>query len=317
MLTHTGHKPSSTWGYLPSVILLAFTILCLSCAGTTYKDIRLLGERADAQAGLSMANPVPIRIAVASVVSPKETRRTYNDLIAYLGEKLGRPTELVQRQTYAEINDLVHSGGVDVAFVCGGAYIEGEREFGMELLAAPQIRSKTVYFSYLIVLRNSDFHKLSDLRGKIFAFADPLSNSGRLAPSYALWKIGEVPASFFRKFVFTYSHDNSIQAVVERLVDGAAVDSLVYQDEAAQNSLVSNKTRVIERWGPYGNPPVVVNPRLNGILKEQIRTILTGMAQDDGGRKILGSLMIDRFVPTNKTAYESLREMARAVRWTQ
>jgi phosphonate transport system substrate-binding protein len=89
---------------------------------------------------------------------------------------------LIQRGTYAEINELIRTGGADVAFVCGGAHVDGQHEFGMKLLVAPQMRGETMYFSYIIVPRDSNAQSLTNLRGKRFAFSDPLSNSGYLAP---------------------------------------------------------------------------------------------------------------------------------------
>ena len=297
-------------------ILCVFALIAsIGCGPPQYRQITLADEQSEEPAGPVRAGVVPLRVAVSGVISPKETYRIYQEMVTYLGEKIGRPAQLVQRQTYAEINDLVRSGGADLAFVCGGAYIEGEKDFGMELLAAPQMRGQTTYFSYIIVHRDSDAQQLGDLRGKTFAFSDPLSNSGRLAPTYALWRIGETPESFFRRSVFTYSHDNSIQAVAEKLVDGAAVDSLVYDYTIARNPQFSGKTRIVDRLGPYAIPPVVVHPRLNGRLKEQLRGVLLGMHRDDRSRTILENLMIDRFVAIDSRAYDSMRDMALAVRW--
>lgn len=297
---------------LPAILI---SVVVLACSSPQYRQITLADERSEEAAGTFRPGVVPLRVAVAGVLSPKETYRTYQELIVYLGDRIGRPAQLVQRQTYAEINDLIRSGGADLAFVCGGAYVEGEKDFGMELLAAPQVRGQTTYFSYIIVNRDSDVQTLRDLRGKTFAFSDPLSNSGRLAPTYALWQMGESPDTFFHRVVFTYSHDNSIQAVAEKLVDGAAVDSLVYDFTIARNPQFSGRTRVIDRLGPYAIPPVVVHPRLNGRLKEQLLSVLTGMHKDDRGRAILENLMIDRFVTIDSRAYDSLREMASVVRW--
>lgn len=58
----------------------------------------------------------------------------------------------MQRRTYAEVNDLIESGDVDVAFVCTSAYVVGKREFDMQLLAAPQVMGDTVHHSLLIML---------------------------------------------------------------------------------------------------------------------------------------------------------------------
>jgi len=248
------------------------------------------------------------------VISPAATLEAYGPLLDYLAARLDRPVQLLQRRTYAEINDLLRSGQADVAFVCGGAFVEGERDFGMELLAAPQVRGQTIYRSYLIVPRASDARTLADLRGKAVAFTDPLSNSGRLALEYRLWLMGERPDTFFGQTIFTYSHDNSIRAVADGVVDAAVVDSLVYDYTVARGPQFSSRTRVIERSPPYSVPPVVVHPHLNAQLKEEVRTTLLGMHGDEQGRTALAHLLVDRFVPIRPADYEAIRAMAAQLR---
>lgn len=256
---------------------------------------------------------VPLRVAVAAVTSPRESFKLYSQLLDYLSEKLVMPVEFMQRDTYAEANDLVRYGECDVAFVCSYAYVKGSRDFDMQILVVPQVRGKTVYHSYIIVPKDSSAKKFEDLRGKTFAFSDPLSNSGRLFPTYLLWKMNETPESFFKKFVFTYSHDNSIKAVAEKLVDGAAVDSLVYDYMIAIHPEYSDKTKNILTSPPYGMPPVVVHPQINTQLRRQLQTIFLNMHKDKKGKEMLTQLMIDKFVKSDDSNYDSIREMAAKV----
>ena len=144
-----------------------------------------------------------------------------------LSAKINRPVELVQRRTYAEVNDLIARNEVDLAFVCTRAYVQGRREFGMELLAIPQVHGEAVYYSTLIVRSELTAEHFKDLRDTIFAFTDPLSNTGYLYPNVQLPRQGESPDTFFRRTFFTYSHDNAIYAVAEGVAAAAAVDSLV------------------------------------------------------------------------------------------
>jgi phosphonate transport system substrate-binding protein len=257
---------------------------------------------------------LPLRVAIAAVISPQATLDAYAPLLDYLASQLDRPVQLIQRSTYVEINQLIHSGGADLAFVCGGAYVEGQREFGMELLAAPEVRGETVYYSYIIVPRDSPAQSLSDLRGLSFGFTDPLSNSGHLAPLWLLREMGETTERFFSHTTFTYSHDNSIRAVADHLVDGAAVDSLVYDYTIARDPTFSRQTRMIAKSGPFGIPPVVVHPDLDPELKAQLRSVLLDMADDSAGRAALDVLLIDRFVVVDDSAYDSIRDMARILR---
>ena len=262
----------------------------------------------------SQPTRAPLRVAISAVVSPKETFKTYQELLQYLGRHLGRPVELVQRKTYAEVNDLIRAGGVDLAFVCTLAYVQGQQEFGMELLAAPEVHGEALYRAYVIVPADSPVARLDQLRGKVFAFTDPDSNTGRLVPTYVLWQRGENPEEFFRKTVYTYSHDNSIKAVADKLVDGASVDSLVYDHTLARNPQVAERTRIVFRSEPFGSPPVVVHPQLAKELKDQLRQTILGMDTDPQGQAILNGLLIDRFVVPDQASYEPVREMLRKVR---
>lgn len=249
-------------------------------------------------------------MAVAPVISPRETSAShYRDLLQYVGDRLEMPVELIQGKTYAEINDLVRSQDVTFAFVCTNPYLQGQEDFGMESLVAPEVNGQIYYFSYLIARRDSDIHSLDDLRGRIFAFSDPLSNSGRLAPLYQLALKGETPEAFFDRYIFTYAHDNSIKAVAEGLADGAAVDSLVYDHWAATGSGYAAETKIVDRWGPFGINPVVVHPDLDGDLKNRLRQTLLTMHEDPLGSTILANLDIDRFVVPDDSIYDSVRTM--------
>lgn len=250
-----------------------------------------------------------IRMAIAPILSPLAASDRYQQLAAYLAEKLGRPVELVQGKTYAEINDLVKTGEVTLALVCTNPYLQGREEFGMELLVAPQVNGDTVYYSLLIVGRNVQASSLADLRGATFAFSDPLSNTGRLAPLYQLALMGETAESFFSRTIFTYAHDSSIRAVAEGIVTAAAVDSAVFDYLQRTEPSLTAKVKVIDRWGPFGIYPFVVNPHLAPQLKAELRRAFLEMDQDPLGKEILRHLMVDRFVVPDDSIYDSVREM--------
>ncbi len=295
------------------VLCLLFLLLTSCVSRQPYEKVSLKprGERAPTKTVVT--NRLPLRVAIAAILSPKSTMRSYADLVTYLGERMGREGQMLQGQTYAEVNEMLKTGQADLAFVCTGAYVVGKRDFGMELLVVPQIRGETVYYSYIIVPADSPAKSLADLRGKVFAFTDPMSNTGHLAALYMLKQMGETPGHFFRKTIFTYSHDKSIQAVAEKLVDGAAVDSLVYNYLLELEPAYREKVKIIQSSPPYGMPPVVVHPHLNPEIKSQLREVLLNMHEDREGRAILEKLHIDRFVLPNESDYDSVRQMLEAV----
>lgn len=250
-----------------------------------------------------------LRIAVAAMVSPRETASYYDAMMKYVGKKLGSPVEMVQRKTYREVNLMLESRELDLAFVCSGPYVSGKRKFGMELLAAPMLYGNTTYRAYVIVHAQSGIEDFEGLRGRSFAFTDPASNTGRLVPVYMLSRMGETPESFFGKTVFTYSHDNSIKAVSKGFVDGASVDGLIWEYYRDKNPDFVRDTRVIHRSPPYGIPPVVVHPRASLDFKERLREVFLSMHEDPEGKAILQGLKIERFIVPEDSSYDSVREM--------
>ena len=250
-----------------------------------------------------------LRVAVGGMITPKAGFKYYRQFLDYIGVKIGMPVDFVDRESYAEINELVRNGNVDLAFVCGGPYVDGHKAFGMELLAAPQAYGQQVYHSYIIVAKSSSLASFEELRGKTFAFTDPLSNSGKLVPTYMLARMKETPESFFKKFIFTQAHDKSIKAVAEGIVDGAAVDSLIWEYLNRTKPQFTAATKIIERSPPYGIPPVVVRKELDPKLKERLRQVFLTAHEDGKGQEILKGMMIDKFLPVKDRAYNSIREM--------
>ena len=250
-----------------------------------------------------------LKVAVSAMVSPKETFSTYRDLIDYIGDHLNYKIQLIQRKTYGDINELFLKQQIDLAFICSGPYAVGKEKYGFEALAVPVIREKPFYQSYLIVNKNSSIEKIEDLRNGVFAMTDPASNTGAMVPLYWLAKMGEKPETFFKNVTYTYSHDNSILAVARSLVDGAAVDGIIWEYYNARNPLNTSQTRVIKKSIPFGSPPFVASKYLASKIKEKARDLLLNMHQDPKGRPILKELMIDRFVSPKDTWYQPVREI--------
>ena len=281
-----------------------------ACSGET--DIRVVDFNKTVvveQPGKQTSDNPSFRVAVAAMISPKDTFVYYRQLLDYIGGNLERNVQFIQRKTYGEINELLGKGQIDLAFICSGPYVTGKAKYGFELLATPEVQKSHFYQSYLIVNKSSHFKQMNDLRGQVFAFTDPDSNTGKLVPTYWLSQMGERPETFFSKTIYTYSHDNSILAVAKSLVDGAAIDSLIWEYYHRKNPIFTSKTRIIRKSEPYGIPPIVASRFLAPDLKDRIRRVLLAMHNDPRGQEILEELMIDRFTSTQDAWYNSIRNI--------
>ena len=296
-------------GYLSGMLLLlASAAACSDSAGPTVVDFEktIAAPRPGEASPVQPGRPV-LRVAVGAMVSPRETFVHYRQLLDYLGERLGMDVELVQRKTYGEVSELAGNGEIDLAFVCSGPYAAGKEKYGFELIATPQIQGSHFYRSYLIVNQGSPVERLEDLKGKVFAFTDPDSHTGKLVPSFWLARMNESPESFFGRVVYTYSHDNSILAVARGLVDGAAVDGLVWEFYRRKKPSLTDATRIIRKSEPYGIPPVVASGSLAPASRLAVREVLLSMHEDPVGAGILGEIMIERFVEPRDEWYDGIR----------
>lgn len=289
-------------------VLVLTLVLSSGCAATSSQPVIQLSSLQPLPAPPA-SEIIPLRISVAAVISPRGTVESYQPLLDYLSEALDRPVELVQRRTYEETNDLVESGEVDLAFVCTSAYVTGHDNFDMRLLVAPEVNGATTYHSLLIVPIDSPAQTMADLQGKVFAFTDPISNSGRVYPTYLVQQLGFTPETFFARTFFTYNHDDAIRAVADQLADGAAVDSLVYEYALERDPMLSERIRIIHRSPAFGIPPVVVSPNIRPQTQALLQETLLGMSESSEGQAALTSLGIDAFVLIDDSAYDSAREL--------
>ncbi len=264
--------------------------------------------------GLSFAkqNSV-IKIGVASMMTPIKSVEYYRDLINYIGTQIHHPVEMVYRKTYEDMDALLRDNKVQVAFICSGPYVKDHADFGLNLLVVPIIQGKIIYHSYIIVHKDSPISSFKELKGKTFAFEDPESNTGTLYPLYLIRTMGYASKTFFKKYIYSYSHNKSIELVAKRLVDGAAVDSLIYEYMLRKKSPYVKYTKIIQRSSPLGIPPVVITKETNQVLKDKIKEAFLNMANTETGRAILQEMGIDRFVQAPENIYNEIITMEKTV----
>ncbi len=223
----------------------------------------------------------------------------------YFEKRLGRPVTFVQRQTYQEVVELLLGGELDAAWLCGYPYVVHRKE--TELLAVPVFRGKPSYHSYLIVPASDlQTKSLIDLKGKVFAYSDPDSNSGYLYPQVKLITEGIEPRHFFAKTFFTWSHREVVKAVAEGVADGGAVDSYVWDTLAINEPELTRRTRVVTASPSFGFPPLVIK---RGLAKERgnrLRRAFLQMNDDPEGKALLKKLNLDRFVPGEDANYDGI-----------
>src|SRR6266700_6630811 len=114
---------------------------------------------------------------------------TYEYIAHYIGERLDCPTPLHVGQSLDEFSN----GQTDIAFLCGLPYVRMARLPGcpIELLAAPVVQGQRyqgwpIYFSDVVVRRESRYATFDDLQGCGWAYNERASHSGYNIVQYTL-----------------------------------------------------------------------------------------------------------------------------------
>lgn len=190
------------------------------------------------------------RIRVGTFLAPN-IMPLYRAITDAIGRRLHLPAELVVETDYENCATDVN----DVCFVCSLPYVEFERQGRAPAvpIAAPVLKGrryggKPIYFSDVIVRRDSSFQALTDLRGRSWCYNEPLSQSGYGITRYHLVELGET-RGFFGRVVEAGFHEKSIQMVVSGEIDGSAIDSQVLAVAMREDPTLKQKLRIIDSFG--------------------------------------------------------------------
>ncbi len=235
------------------------------------------------------------------------------DWRVYMEKRLGLEVEIVQRDSYRETMDLLRLKQMDFAWVCDYPFLHLKDL--VRLMAVPLYKGKPLYRSYIIVpAGNRGLHvdDLKDLKNAVFAYADPLSNTGYLYPRFAIQKLGENPQTFFRKTFFTWSHKKVVEAVALGIAQGGAVDSYIWETLDRISPELTRRTRIVQHSPDYGFPPFVAHRDISPELFARVRNFLLTMHQDAEGAALLKRINLDSFSKGDAHLYDGVAEMMRA-----
>lgn len=230
----------------------------------------------------------------------------------YLEARLNRPVEFVQRDRYRDTMDLLQQQKVEFAWICDYPYVMLKKE--LRLMAVALNEGKPTYRSYLIVpARDQQTHSVNDLKGRVFAYADPYSNTGYLVPRFEIKQGGQDPASFFKRTFFTWSHRKAIDAVAVGLAQGAAVDSYVWDSLNKVRPDITAKTRIAWKSEEYGFPPLVAHSNVPEADFLLVQDVVMKMKNDAHGRRLLERLNLNGFIVGTPKLYDRVAEMMRLI----
>lgn len=236
---------------------------------------------------------------------------------AYLSRRLDLGLEFVDDVPWQERERRFDRGEIDICWLCGLPYIYKADRPGaeIELLAAPVMRGaryagRPIYFSDVVVHRDSPCRDFADLRGARWAYNEPNSHSGHNVVAHHLAGLG-LDWSYFGRVVESGAHQRSLAMVLAGEVDASAVDSSVLEAELRRRPELVDALRVIDTLGPSPAPPVLIRRSVPASLRAALRRELLAMADDAAGQEVLRATPFAGYVAVTDGDYDAIRGMHR------
>jgi phosphonate transport system substrate-binding protein len=247
---------------------------------------------------------------IASYLAPS-VFPLYEAVAEALAARLGLDVELTGERSY----DSFRADRPDMSFVCSLAWIHYQdlgatsaSPIAAPILSGARYGGRPLYFSDVIVSRRSDAGRFLDLRGRTWAYNEPLSQSGYGITRYHLTSLGET-GGFFSEVVGAGSHATAIRMVAAGEVDGSAIDSQVLEMALRREPGLRERIRVVDRLGPSTIQPVTLSTRIPPDLRSRIVATLVALHSDSRVAPRLAGSLVDRFVPVGPDTYQDVRRM--------
>jgi phosphate/phosphite/phosphonate ABC transporter binding protein len=268
------------------------------------------GRDAMASAGITR-----IRWGLTPYVTTTSIEEQYRSTFDLVASRIGIPIDIVVGKSYADVEQQLLAGDIDVATMSPYAYVRAKAADPTIHVFSTHISGGTeTYGAYIVATESGPVKTLADTRNRSFAFVDERSSSGWLFPAARMLDANIHPVGGV-KGAFYGSHSAVIQAVsAGRAAAGATYDGALA--EGRGNIPGAASLRIIARTKRIPFDAYVVRgafPRYGrDALQEALGSVST---RDSVGRDALAPLMgINGFMPTTDAHYRTVREVEAGVR---
>lgn len=236
-----------------------------------------------------------VRMAVrGSEDDPMITRRL-TAYKTYIGKATGLPVKLYESSDYNGTIQALSSGQVDIATIAGGGYANVDAQIGdlaQPILTVRQAEGDIGYYSGLLVMADSPYRSIQDLKGKTLGYVDFNSTSGYLYPRAMMREQGLDPDTFFGRSSFAGGHTQAVMALDNGQFDATIINMGGGDPEhgfttgahftMARRGVVNlDDFRIIWTAGPIPNSAVVVRTDRPQPFIDAVRGAMAALPYDD------------------------------------
>jgi phosphonate transport system substrate-binding protein len=265
--------------------------------------------------GRPSSSPKVLRVGFVPAEDAQRVIQNAQPIVAILEKQLGMEVQPFVATDYTGVIEALRGNKLDIAFLTPASYVLAKNEANVRVVLKSERKGSPYYYAAIITRADSGIKTLEDLRGKTFAFGDPVSTSANVFPRKMFHERGIDPVRDFKQILYSGGHDATVLAVLNGKVDAGATyaNSPDNNDTAwmryLKNSEDVKKIRAIAFSEPIPADNLVINGNLDERTAKKIEDTFIELSRDPKGKQMLRDLyQIDGFVPATDKDYDSVRQ---------
>ena len=259
-------------------------------------------------------SPKVLRVGFVPAEDASQVVQNAQPIVEILQKQLGMEVQPFVATDYTGVVEALRVDKLDIAFLTPASYVLAKNEANVKVVLKSERKGSPYYYAAIITRADSGIKKLEDLRGKTFAFGDPLSTSANVFPRKMFHERGIDPVRDFKQILYSGGHDATVLAVFNRKVDAGATyaNSPDSKDTAwmryLKNPEEQKQIHAIAFSEPIPADNLVINGNLEEGIAKKVEQIFLELSRDPKGKQMLRDLyQIDGFVPATDKDYDSVR----------
>lgn len=254
--------------------------------------------------------PEKIRVGFIPTEGNADIKKRFQPLTEHLQNILGVEVEAFSASDYAGIITAMSHKHIDFAYFGPKSYTEAAEKAGAQALVLELNKERNPGYNGIIIVRkDSDMKKLSDIKGRVFAFTDPNSTSGYLVPNVLFAReLNVKPKNYFKQVKFSGSHGASILAVKNGAVEVAATNNIDLDRMIEKGQASMNDFRILWTSELIPGAPMAARQDLPESLKAAFAGAMLMFNKDKAG---LNKLQNGGYQFTDDSTYDIIRYLKR------
>jgi len=290
-----------------TMVILPFSLMVTGCSERETKDV-LKNEK--------IIKEGTFTIAILPEQNVFEQKKRYKPLAEYLSNALNTNVKIKLLDSYGTIYDEIKNRTIDGAFFGSFNYVLTKARTEIEPIARPvETGGNSNYKGVIFTKKGSGLNiDIRTWKNKKVSLVHEVTTAGYIFPKWYLKKQGvDDFENYFKKIIFSGSHDAAIIAVFNGQADLGAAKDLIIKKVLSEYPAIRDDIVVLAESISVPSNTLCVRGDLRKDIKLSLKKTLLTLHHVAQGKKALAALNAEKFIETSDLEFDKLRAMAKEI----